>query len=418
MPRDKPSRSRRKVLKSAGILGVPLATPHVVSSAKAESGPDISAHSTIIPERLARVSAKERVKHNSQREEFSEFNPSGLAEPELFYSVSETKSLFGSVSKEYVPSAWVYPIKNNGTEVGHIAVSARPESPGVIKCGTGKAPQNRPLENQVLNNGRSLSSTDDVRYIYNNPMSFCIEVDSTYVDLKSGHTLSIDSVVSPELSSGQDRQRNVKMHPESRSTSFEPLDTGNISGVPNWNGKLCGYDWVGCVPASSAMCIGYHEGMDSRNCDLMWELHEKMGTNDEGVTQPPGFFKGITNYDSSYIPGIEVAGRRSRIKQEIDSGRPCIVGYWGDRVPSAASTKPSVKPNKIKEKIPDSIWNKIKDKTVGHAETVVGYEEGNDPIWNPTQPTLYATTYDTYGDVNELALKSTTVEFYVFEIRK
>ncbi len=55
---------------------------------------------------------------------------------------------------------------------------------------------------------------------------------------------------------------------------------------------------------------------------------------------------------------------------------------------------------------------------VGHAETVVGYEEADDSWWNPTEPPLYVTTHDTYGDTNELTFKSTSLSFIVLTINK
>ncbi|ELZ00587.1 hypothetical protein C481_13124 [Natrialba asiatica DSM 12278] len=157
------------------------------------------------------------------------------------------------------------------------------------------------------------------------------------------------------------------------------------------------------------MCLGYHENISYTDCDLMWELNENMGTDDDGNTYPyvPGgkdFFSGINNYDSSYDPGYELNGKRKEIKSEIDSGRPCIVGYFGDKTPDAAA---AASPGKSID---------LPDVPTGHAETVIGYEEDDNPPWDPTQPTLYATTHDTYGDTNELTFKSTSVGFVVLEI--
>lgn len=361
-----------------------------------------------ISESIARQIAKSRVEHNSTREQFSDLNPEGLAQPELFYSVSETGT--------YRPAAWVYPIETDGKEVGHIAVSARPDSPGVIRCSTGFAPQTQLQHNRTLQSevGRL---EDGVRFIYNNPMCFGVEVPttnvagaeaaengkSTFVDLKHGFTAPISAVSKPESTIQTDRESTADRITleEVKETSFSSLSTESISGVPNWDANLCGPDWVGCTPAASSMCIGYHENISSRDCDLMWELNDLMGTNSDGETVPTDFDDGIEDYDSSYSASNTVWERRSEIKNQIDSGNPCVISHWFNS---------SLDKSEI-----DDVED-LKGIAVGHSETAYEYEEGDDPVWNPTEPTLYVTTHDTYGDINEITLKSTTLLFLVQSI--
>lgn len=374
-----------------------------------------------IPEPMARWMAKSRVEHNSKREHFSEFDPEGLAQPELFYSVSETGT--------YRPAAWVYPIRVDGEEVGHVAVSARPDSPGVIRSSTGIAPQTRLQRNRTLRS-QTKRAGDGPRFIYNNPMSFGVEIPAMnvsgtetaeggkpmFADLKHGYTASIDAAATPESASQTDGKstaaRTTMGVAQSEETSFSPLSTGSISSVPNWDGDLCsiGKNWVGCTPAASSMCIGYHENISDRDCDLMWELNDLMGTDSDGITLPlnPGgksFASGIANYDGKYdyTPrNIARGGRRSEIKDQIDSGNPCLLSHWW----------------KDNFEI-DIDWDHIDNPEdfvelpIGHSETVFEYEEGDNPWWNPTEPTMYVSTYDTYGDVDEFTLKSTSVKFLV-----
>lgn len=354
-----------------------------------------------------------RVAYNRSRGKFPRFDPNGLADPELFYSAVESQGTTGSVSREYVPGAWVYPIYNGRTEVGHIAVSARPESPRVIRSSTAKAPQNRLSEDNV-GGKRPQSSGGEVRFLYNNPMSFGVTTDSsTFVDLRSGQDASIDAVTTRDDSAERDSGgiEVTAQELDTRDLSFEPLGSDQVSGVPNYDANRCDRsgNWVGCVPAASSMCIGYHESVPDA-CDLMWELHDLMGTDSQGDTWPyegPGnddFLSGIEAYDSSYSSGYELWGRRDEIKNEIDAGRPTIVGYFGDKSPSSVSTSSDVQPTGLR------------DKMVGHAETVYGYEEGDNAWYNPTDPTLYVSTYDTYGNENELSFGTWDQSFVVLEI--
>ncbi|WP_222914435.1 C39 family peptidase [Natrinema sp. SYSU A 869] len=401
---------RRTVLKRIGVLSAALATPVMTGSALgiAEGNSTAVERSDRISEPIAHLIAKSRVEHNSTRKQFSDLDPEGLAKPELFYSVSETGT--------YRPAAWVYPIETDGEEVGHVAVSARPDSPGIIRCSTGVAPQTRLRHNRTLRSkvGRV---KDGPRLIYNNPMSFGVEVPTTnvagaeaaedgksaFVDLKHGLTASINAVANPESATQTDGTLTVDRTTleEAEETSFSSLSTESISNVPNWNAHRCGSNWVGCTPAASSMCIGYHENISSRDCDLMWELNDHMGTNSNGETVPTDFVSGIEDYDSSYSASNTVWGRRSKIKNQIDSGNPCVLSHWFN----SSLDKSDI----------DGVED-LKDIAVGHSETAYEYEEDDNPWYDPTEPALYVTTHDTYGSVNEISLKSTTVMFLVQSI--
>ncbi len=53
---------------------------------------------------------------------------------------------------------------------------------------------------------------------------------------------------------------------------------------------------------------------------------------------------------------------------------------------------------------------------VGHSETAVGYEQDDNSWWDPTEPPLHVTTYDTYGEVNELTFTSSSLSFFITSI--
>ncbi|RQH03342.1 hypothetical protein EA472_01845 [Natrarchaeobius oligotrophus] len=359
-----------------------------------------------LPEPIARQIAKYRVAHNSTREHFAEFDPEGLVKPELFYSVSEAGS--------YRPAAWVYPIESDGEEVGHVAVSAQPDSPGIIRSSTQPAPQTRLWNNRTL---RSEAGGDEIRFIYNNPMSFGVEVSSAnvasaedgksaFVDLKHEHTALIDAVAKPESVTQTDKAATIDRRGLKEAVKEGERITGSVlssesisSDVPNWDADDCRPPWVGCVPAASAMCIGTHESV-SNYCDLMWELNDLLDTDSDGNTYPFDF-DGIEDYDSSYSASNTYYGRRSEIKDQIDSGNPCVLSHFFEiDIDKGDVSSPS----------------DLQDEAVGHAETVHEYEEGDDPWYDPTEPTLYVTTYDTYGGTSEFSLSSSTVLYLVQSI--
>ena len=406
---------RRSILKGIGALSVALTTPAMTGSAlgMAEGNSDEGEQPHTISEPIARRIAKSRVEHNSTREQFSRLGLGRLAQPELFYSVSEDRT--------YSPAAWVYPIKTASKEVGHIAVSARPDSPGIIRCSTGRSPQTQLRHTRTLRS-EDRRTQDGSRFIYNNPMSFGIEIqmtnvedaevaeggESAFVDLKHGFTASIDAVANPKSDTQANGASTVDLTEikEAEDTSFGPLSTGSISGVPNWDADQCGTNWVGCTPAASSMCIGYHEDISSRDCDLMWELNDLMGTNSDGETLPynpigKDFIDGIEEYNSSYSASNTVSERRSEIKNQINSGNPCLLGHWFN----SSIDKSVIKSPKDLLELP-----------VGHSETAYEYEEDDSPWYDPTEPTLYVTTYDTYGGVNEFSLSSTTLLYLVQSI--
>lgn len=240
---------RRTVLKRISAISAALATPTMTGSVRATAKDNSAAvdRSNRIPEPIARWMAKSRVEHNSTREHFSEFDPEGLAQPELFYSVSQTGT--------YRPHAWVYPIRVDGKEVGHVAVSARPDSPEIIRSSTGIAPQTRLRRSRTLRN-QTKRTGDGPRFIYNNPMSFGVEIPATnvagteaaedgksvFTDLKHGFTASIDTAAIPESTPQTNGVSTFDrgILKQADDTSFSALSTGSISDdVPNWDGRPC-----------------------------------------------------------------------------------------------------------------------------------------------------------------------------------
>lgn len=373
---------RRTVLKHFGAVGVSSVLLTTGSAATDTNDSDG------VPEPVARRFALARVKHNSQKRAFSAFKSAELGQPELFYL---------SQGGEYVPGAWVYPIEDGGSEVGHVAAGAQRWLPRVIKTSTGPAPQHR------VERLKTVAQANEPRFLYDHPLVFGVEIEanaadgtSQFVDLQTGKVSGIDhdEVYQAKSAAKRDASDTDPTELETSVSSFEPTSSEEISGVPNWDGRKCGDDWVGCTPTASAMCIGFHEYV-SDECDLMWTLNDNMGTNSDGETWPrlpwpkSDFVTGISDY-GSYSGSNTYYGRRSEIKSQIDSGNPCIVSYFGDKG-SAASTE---------DNGDSAMPSKIPDMPVGHSETGWGYEDDDGD--------LYVSTHDTYGNTNELVLTSVT----------
>ncbi|RZH66332.1 hypothetical protein [Natrinema altunense] len=404
------SRDRRSVLKGLGAVGATSIAAVTLSGTSTASSSQ-RGESARIPESLARAVATARVEYKSRHEHFEAFDPNGLAQPELFYAAVDRNG-----AQEYLPAAWVYPIETDGTEVGHIAIGAQPWLPPVIRCGTGTAPQHRAAEMTITRDSAARSDADASRFVYRHPMTFGLELRSdghrqpVFVDLYSGVAATVDDLPPYEPSKMETTQAEAQWQGIRRSRrrnetlSYSASSSGSISGVPNWDGDVCSTDWIGCSPVAGSMVVGYHENTTGIECDLMDELADEMGTDDEGRTKPWNIPAGIENYDSSYNAHNTYHGRRSEIMSEVDSERPCIVSYWGDKSSTVSAESGDID-------VPDWV-----PELVGHSETAVGYEQDDNSWWDPTEPPLHVTTYDTYGDVNELTFTSSSLSFFITSI--
>ncbi|AFO59227.1 MULTISPECIES: C39 family peptidase [unclassified Natrinema] len=404
------SRDRRSVLKGLGAVGA-TSVAAVTLSGTSTAASTQRGETAAIPESLARAVAKARVDYKSRHEHFAEFDPNGLADPELFYAAVDRNG-----AREYLPAAWVFPIETDGTEVGHIAIGAQPWLPPVIRCGTGVAPQHRAAELTIAGNSVERSDADTSRFVYKHPMLFGLELQSDgqrhpiFVDLYSGIATTVDDVPAAgpsrmETTQAEAQWQGIRQSRTRNETlSYSASSSESISGVPNWDGDVCSAGWIGCSPAAGSMVVRYHEDITGVDCDLMDELADEMGTDGKGRTKPWNIPDGIESHDSSYAAHNTYHGRRSEIMDEIDSGRPCIVSYWGDKASTVSAESGNVD-------LPDWV-----PELVGHSETVVGYEQDDNSWWDPTEPSLHVTTHDTYGDVNELTFTSTSVSFFITSI--
>lgn len=408
--------NRRKFMKGVGTatLGATLFTSNGVARSSSDAE---------IPESLARRLARYRINQVQHRKEFSKFDPEGLGNPELFYAARDTR-----LGTDYIPAAWVFPIKNGRKEVGHISVGAHKFVPPIIQYGTAKAPQNYLEDKQTDSNVSDLSFDESSTYLYKNPMAFGIEAEGrTFVDLKRGFRMD------DEATAGFDPSQNVEhvQNEWQRIKQFErkgdlieqtpqPLSSEDVSGsVPNWTEEDDGNantsypdcagmepdpwaSWDGCVPIATSMVNGYHVGYEDSWPDDIKEnyidtLHEVMNTRDLPTGDGQTFPFDIPNIEDefSYDVNNHWWGRRDEIKDQIDSNNPPVVSYWGDKSSSSMD---------------------LKDKAVGHAEVAHGYVEGDNPWWDPTDPPLYVTTNDGYGSINELRFGTDTTNFFVTSI--
>ncbi len=394
---------RRNILTKIGASTALVPTTTAVTASNSDAPP--------IREQLARTVAEARIRHVRRRDAFTQFDPNGIGNPELFYAVA---------NGTYVPVAWVFPIWNGRSAVGHISIGAQTWMPPVIQYGTGLAPQHRLAETKDSETVAGLEYGEKPRFLYGNPMAFGVEAQSAgglddtewkFVDLKRKFPIPRDRISAygadvRAASRAETEWRRIQVHVErGRTLSYgtSARSTGSISGVPNWSN--CGSSWDGCVPIAASMAIGYHEGVPSWNrCDLIHELADNMDTNSDGETWPWNITDGIEEYDSSYDASLTEYGRRSEVMDQIDSGAPCLVCYWGNMDASLASLP----------RTPTA--DTVKDQFVGHAETATGYEADDNSWWNPTDPSVYVTTHDTYGGVNELKLSTSSPAYFVTSI--
>ena len=356
-----------------------------------------------VSEQIARRYAKARIEKSSQKDHFSSFQSATLGEPELFYI---------TLSEEYKPGTWVYPIEKDGREIGHIVAGAQWELPRIIRLSTSISPHHRVASVQQNLKNPDVQINDQSRFVYDYPFTFGVEIQSKsatetkrLVDLKTGSVQRLTSSIGAVYDIESDNaQSTSQVDPGS---VYTPTSTGSIeSDVPNWDGYECGSDWIGCLPVSCGMCLGTHDSIDEK-CDVMETLNEEGDVDDDGYGWPVTVWPmdrndiqdGISAYDSSYDTSALQFRRRSTIMSEINSGRPCVVGWMDDD-----------------KKDPDSVTSDSLNDWMpsGHAETIFAYEEEGGG-WFRTGD-LYIDTYDTYGDVNQLFLDSTTELYYVITI--
>lgn len=384
MVKDTPNQSgsgivdigRRSSLKTIGstlglIAGGSLSIGSVAGGSDLE--PDVSV-------RDATGVAQQAVKKASQKGAYQEFTGATVKSPELYYSLTG-----GESDTDVVPSVYVFPVVDDNDHVGHVTTGAQQEMPPVVEYGTGPVPHLK-TEQALSQDGLSLSS--ESQYLFQGPLSFGISAidkgtgEEYFVNLVSGLAQKLEDTPKINPSTDHTESWDTLTSPNKADLSdIEPLDSGSISGVPNWTDT--GYSsWPGCTPIAAAMCIGYHESSPNRT-DIIDGLNDEMETTSEGETAPDDMPSGIEGYDSTYSASNNFIGRPAAVKSGVNSNNPPFVNTLDIETPKNETDVVSEEVSPSEEE-----WD-----LVGHSETIVGYEE--EGSWTGTD--LYLDTHDTWG---------------------
>lgn len=340
---------RRQVLKSIGAAGT--------VSAGVLGATETAAVSSTSKGR-ARKMAKNTVEFLGNTAEFSNWQRKGVQSPELFYAkVKDSSAGDDATGVEYVPSAWVFPIEDDGEDAGYMTIDAISPHTPVLAYGKSKAPQ-RKLDDAVRTaraSGHSLRK----KYIYHSGVEFGVETTGGHaMDLRQQSVKRVgpaESVNSVREISTEDTY--TTMHGDVQDWSGSTTDS--VSGnPPNWTDSDNDdpWDkWDGCSPIAASMAIGYHEGINpgeyNKIDSLIDTLHKKMNTDYGGSTLPINVDGGIEKYDRgsySYNATNRHWNPKGNIKDSIGNDNPCMLNM---------TKSPYTK----------------KEGNLGHSVTVVGY---------------------------------------------
>lgn len=328
---------RRQVLKSIGAAGT-------VSAGVLGATETAAASST--RKGRARKMAENTVEFLGNTAEFSNWQKKGVQSPELFYAkVKDSSSGDDDTGVEYVPSALVFPIEDDGEDAGYMTIDAISPHTPVLAYGKSKAPQ-RKLDDAVRTaraSGHSLRQ----KYIYHSGVEFGVETTGGHaMDLRQQSIKRVDpaeSVNSVREMSTESTYTTMRDEPPEWSGSTDDSVAGN---PPNWTesddggdtdteigtGRDSWSDWDGCSPVAASMAIGYHEGINEWEDDkinaLIDILHKKMNTSSGGSTRPDRIDGGIEKYNSgnkSYNATNRYWNPRGNIKDSVGNDNPCML---------------------------------------------------------------------------------------------
>ncbi len=213
-------------------------------------------------------------------------------------------------SEKYIRSAYVFPVLQNGSEVGYITAGAHRSMEPILEYSTEASPIKK--TSKVAQQTNSTTG----RRIYEGGVSYGMELtDNKVVEPHTAKTyhlgtgspneLAFSSVRSEERWEAA-RSENYGAEKEYSTDDVSIMDD-SVSDVPCWttNDDLdggdadeteIGYgddewdDWDGCTPIAASMIIGYYEGVSEYEGDtreaIIDRLHIKMETNASGGTAP------------------------------------------------------------------------------------------------------------------------------------
>jgi len=313
--------NRRKFLKLTGLTAAGFGMTGVASAAK---GPQHVSRKTA----ASRVAAK--IQLVSNRSELADWANAKIDPPTTFYLKNAESG------PKYLRSAYVFPLTLNGKSVGYVTAAARPEWAPILEYSRAKPPMHTAQEAKqtALNHGTKPTG----RPLYHGGVKYGVEAEKgRAVNLRNGQPQDGAHAVSP--SQHQFHPKDVQAQKStldavgssggSTSTSttasaptvtaqasssypadnyvtgvpaFVSTDSGGASTTSYGSGPDAWADWDGCSPIAGAMCIGYHEGVNSGDVNqrefIIDHLHDTMQTsnNSSAKTDPWNIGSGISNY--------------------------------------------------------------------------------------------------------------------------
>lgn len=361
--------SRRSTLKG---LGSAVATGALLSSTAAGKSSGDGTVSKQDARQIARAAADEI----GDSSEYSDWSKDGVRAPKLFHA-----KVRDGDGVSYVPRAWVFPVEDGGSDVGHITIDADQFEVPVLSFGRGKAPQRRLTAAKKV--AKAYGSPVHDRFLYHGGVTYGVEsADDMIVDLRGQVMRGLRPAESADsMKPTHDRNGNKKDSYTTAATG-DKLTHGDWSGetddevsnVPNWTETDSGgasstsygtgddswNDWDGCTPVAASMAIGYHEGIDEWDDNdreaLIDRLHDDMDTSDDGVTKEWNSATGIDNYSEgshSYNGNNNQFNLKGNIRDGIGNDNPTLLNM---------TNGPYTK---------DAQW------VNGHTVCVVGYRDGN-----------------------------------------
>lgn len=336
---DKKFINRRTALKGVASIGLAgsLSTSIGTASAKAP-----------ISKKNARRTAKNAVEQLGQGPEFEEWSHTGVKTPQLFYS-----KVRGENGVQYQPRAWVFPIENQGDDVGYITVDATQEYSPVLAFGESRAPQRE--FNNTKKAAQAHGKSVHKRFLYHGGVEYGVETaDNKLAGLRGnyirdfGSASSIEDLQPPRP--GKEENASQADDGNDSADDWDGTAEAEVTGVPDWTetddggasstnygtGKDAWDSWDGCIPIAGSMVVGYHENLSNSDDEdreaLIDRLHDGMKTSSDGWTTWSDVDNGIRNYSHgshSYDADNQHFELKGNVKDEVDTGRPIVLNMEG-----------------------------------------------------------------------------------------
>lgn len=361
--------TRRTALKHLGAIGVTAAA--TTSSASALPTQPQSE----VPQGLAKQAANKKKLEVSAKKKFADWAGASLGQPETFYSRVRT-----TPSPEYEKSAYVFPITDDGTNLGYITISAQADCPPILEYSRATPPQDK--VGKTNDTVKKLSTKATGRFLYSGGLSYDYELQNgnavslggqfvkSLPETASLSRLNFDSATSKKKWQAQtsDDEVSIMDNTGGGDGGSGLPDSYTIDGVPGYatdyisgsDGKDTSNDtfseyngspgdywhkYDGCAPYAGANIVGFHEDIslyswDRRN-ELIDRMHRNMETGNNIYTAMDKIAPGIEKYSNgtySYSATYNTSFSASALKQEVYEYNPAMLSLWGGETEDGSRT--------------------------------------------------------------------------------